>query len=277
MANRKWKSGSSDGFYFLGLQNHCRQWLQPWNQKTFALWKESYDKPRQHNKKQDITLLTKIHIVKGMFLPVAMYSCESWTVKKAKHWRCDAFELWCWRRLLRVPWTERRSNQSILKETNPEYSLEGLMLNLKLQYIGHLMQSAYSLEKILMLGKIEDERTRRQQRMRWLECITHSVDKSMSNLQEMVKDREAECAAAHGSQRAGHGLSTEQSQYHNRVNYRHHGFVVIFVFCFWREHEIYLLSWSLSKFHFSSFFFWNIVDLFYFIFLANFWYTIQCY
>ena len=191
MANRNWKSGSSNRFYFLGLQNHCRQWLQPWNQKTFALWKESYDKPRQHNKKRDITLLTKIHIVKGMFLPVAMYSCESWTIKKAKHWRTDAFELWCWRRLLRVLWTERRSNQSILKEINPEYSLEGLMLNLKLQYTGHLMPSAYSLEKILMLGKTEDKRTRRQQRMRWLESITHSVDKSMSKLREMVKDREA--------------------------------------------------------------------------------------
>ena len=117
-------------------------------------------------KSRDITLLTKIHIVKDRVLPIAMYSCESWTIKKAKHWRIDAFEWWCWRRLLRVPWTERRSNQSILKEINPEYSLEGLMLNLKLQYVGHLMQSAYLLEKILMLGKIEDKRRRRQQRMR---------------------------------------------------------------------------------------------------------------
>ena len=117
-------------------------------------------------KSSDITLLTKVHIVKAIVFPVFMYECESWTIKKAEHLRFDAFELWCWRRLLRVLWIARRSNQSILKEINPEYSLEGLMLNLKLQYIGHLMQSAYSLEKILMLGKIEDKRRRRQQRMR---------------------------------------------------------------------------------------------------------------
>ena len=130
-------------------------------------WKESYDQPRQHITKQDITLSTKVHLVKAMVFPVVMYGCKShvWTIKKAEHRRIDVFELWCWRRLLRVPWTARRSNQSVLKEINPEYSLEGLMLKLKLQYFGHLMQRIDSLEKTLMLGKIEGRR-RGQQRMR---------------------------------------------------------------------------------------------------------------
>ena len=159
-------------------------------------------------KSRDIALPTKVHLVKAMVFPVVMYGCESWTIKKAEHRRVDAFELWCWRRLLRVPWTARRSNQSILKEISPEYSLEGLMLKLKLQYFGLLMWRTDSLEKTLMLGKIEGGRRRERQRMRWLDGITDLMDMSLSNLWELVMDRKPGVLQSTGSQKVRHNRET---------------------------------------------------------------------
>ena len=174
-------------------------------------------------KSRDITLPTKVHLVKAMVFPVVMYGCESWTVKKGECRRIDAFELWCWRRLLKVPWTARRSNQSILKEIGPGISLEGMMLNLKLQYFGHLTRRVESLEKTLMLGGIGDRRRRGWQRMRWLDGITDSMDVSLSELRELVRDRESWYAVIHRVSKS----RTQQSNW-TELNWRYHISLIYF-------------------------------------------------
>ena len=207
MANRRGKGGSSDRFPLLGLWDHCWWWLQPWIQKTRASGQESCDKPRQGVESRDITLPTKVRIVKAMVFPVVTYGCESWTLKKAECQIIDAFRLWCWRRFTKVPWTSRRSNQPIFREIHTEYLLEGRMLKMKLQYFGHLMWTDYSLEKSLMLGKIEGRPRRGRQRIRWLDGISKAMDMNFGKLQEMVRDREAWCAAVHGVTKCRTGLS----------------------------------------------------------------------
>ena len=195
MANR-WRN--SGWLYFSGLQNTADGDCSHEIKRCLLLGRKVMTNLDSILKSRDIALSTEVHLVKAMVFPVVMYGCESWTIKKAEHWRIDAFELWCWRILLRVPWTARRSNQSTVKEISPGCSLEGLMLKLKLQYFGHLMQRGDSLEKTLMLGKIEGKRRRGRQRMRWLDGITDLIDMGLGGFWELVMDRKAWRAVVHG-------------------------------------------------------------------------------